>query len=41
MAMIANSLQLAGSVSVISKNDDGTAAADPASWSVWGFGDLL
>jgi hypothetical protein len=41
MAMISNSLQLAGSVQVLCKNDDGIAAADPATWSVWGFGDLL
>jgi hypothetical protein len=41
MAMISNGLHAAGSVQVLCKNDDGTAAADPASWSVWGFGDLL
>lgn len=40
MAMISNNLQLAGSVQVLCKNDDGIAAADPATWNVWGFGDL-
>jgi hypothetical protein len=40
MAMISNGLHAAGSVQVLCKNDDGTAAADPASWTVWGFGDL-
>jgi hypothetical protein len=40
MAMIANGNQLADSVRVINKNDDGTAATDPATWNVWGFGDL-
>jgi hypothetical protein len=40
ISMIANGLHAAGSVQVLCKNDDGTAAADPATWNVWGFGDL-
>jgi hypothetical protein len=40
ISMIANGLQAADSVRVLCKNDDGTAAADPATWNVWGFGDL-
>jgi hypothetical protein len=40
MQMIALGGQAAGSVQVINKNDDGTAAADPTTWNVWGFGDL-
>ncbi len=39
ISMIANGLQAAGSVQVLCKNDDGTAAADPTTWNVWGFGD--
>ena len=38
MAMIANASQAAGSVQVLCKNDDGTAAANPTTWHVWGFG---
>lgn len=38
IAMIANASVATGSVQLLCKNDDGTAAADPTSWHVWGFG---
>lgn len=41
MTMISSGLQAAGSVQVLCKNDDGTAAADPLTWNVWGFGDFV
>jgi hypothetical protein len=40
IAMIAAGNQAAGSVQVINKTDGGTAATDPTTWNVWGFGDL-
>lgn len=37
-AMIANASQAAGTVQLVNKIDDGTAAADPVAWHVWGMG---
>jgi hypothetical protein len=36
--MIANASQTAGSIQLLCKIDDGSAAADPVAWHVWGMG---
>lgn len=38
ITVIANASQAAGSVQLLNKLDDGTAAADPVAWRVWGIG---
>jgi hypothetical protein len=38
ITVIANASQAAGSVQLLNKLDDGTAAADPVAWHVWGMG---
>ena len=38
ITVIANASQAAGSVQLLNKLDDGTAAADPVAWHVWGIG---